>query len=111
MANWDTRLEVKLGNNTITNGLVPAPVHGQDRLMADDAARADIGVTGLAVMGRNLARNFARHGFTVAVHNRTPSRVDELVGQFGDEGDFVPSHDLADCRRRRRGVRRGSSGR
>jgi 6-phosphogluconate dehydrogenase len=63
--------------------------------MADDAARADIGVTGLAVMGRNLARNFARHGFTVAVHNRTPSRVDELVGQFGDEGDFVPSHDLA----------------
>ncbi len=34
---------------------------------------AQIGVTGLAVMGRNLARNFARHGYTVAVHNRTAS--------------------------------------
>jgi 6-phosphogluconate dehydrogenase len=32
---------------------------------------AQIGVTGLAVMGRNLARNFARHGHRVAVHNRT----------------------------------------
>ena len=27
---------------------------------------AQIGVTGLAVMGRNLARNFARHGHRVA---------------------------------------------
>ena len=27
---------------------------------------AQIGVTGLAVMGRNLARNFARNGYTVA---------------------------------------------
>ena len=36
-----------------------------------DSATAHIGVTGLAVMGRNLARNFARHGYTVAVHNRT----------------------------------------
>lgn len=33
---------------------------------------------GLAVMGRNLARNLARHGFTVAVHNRTPTRTREL---------------------------------
>ena len=58
------------------------------------AARADIGVTGLAVMGRNLARNFARHGHTTALHNRTQSRVDELVEQFGHEGDFVASTDL-----------------
>lgn len=50
---------------------------------------AQIGVTGLAVMGRNLARNFARNGYTVAVHNRTASRTQELVEQFGDEGDFV----------------------
>ena len=35
------------------------------------AEKAQIGVTGLAVMGRNLARNFARHGHTVALHNRT----------------------------------------
>ncbi|WNI20923.1 NADP-dependent phosphogluconate dehydrogenase [Streptomyces sp. ITFR-16] len=52
---------------------------------------AQIGVTGLAVMGRNLARNFARNGFTVAVHNRTAARTDALVEEFGDEGTFVPA--------------------
>ncbi|MGW2564587.1 NADP-dependent phosphogluconate dehydrogenase [Streptomyces sp. NPDC001514] len=52
---------------------------------------AQIGVTGLAVMGRNLARNFARNGFTVAVHNRTAARTRELVEAFGDEGSFVPA--------------------
>lgn len=38
---------------------------------------AQIGVTGLAVMGSNLARNFARNGYTVAVHTaprRRPTR-------------------------------------
>ncbi|MFD3492790.1 NADP-dependent phosphogluconate dehydrogenase [Streptomyces sp. NPDC058690] len=50
---------------------------------------AQIGVTGLAVMGRNLARNFARNGFTVAVHNRTTAKTDALVKEFGDEGAFV----------------------
>ncbi|MFE2937813.1 NADP-dependent phosphogluconate dehydrogenase [Streptomyces sp. NPDC059255] len=52
---------------------------------------AQIGVTGLAVMGRNLARNFARNGFTVALHNRTASKTRALVDEFGDEGAFVPA--------------------
>ncbi|MFF5563358.1 NADP-dependent phosphogluconate dehydrogenase [Streptomyces sp. NPDC012623] len=52
---------------------------------------AQIGVTGLAVMGRNLARNFARNGFTVALHNRTASKTRALVDEFGDEGTFVPA--------------------
>ncbi|PSK93788.1 6-phosphogluconate dehydrogenase (decarboxylating) [Murinocardiopsis flavida] len=60
------------------------------------AAKAQIGVTGLAVMGRNLARNLARHGYTVALHNRTAARTEELVAQFGDEGDFVPTTGAAD---------------
>ncbi|MFI6469732.1 NADP-dependent phosphogluconate dehydrogenase [Streptomyces sp. NPDC050516] len=50
---------------------------------------AQIGVTGLAVMGRNLARNFARNGFTVAVHNRTAAKTRALVEEFGTEGSFV----------------------
>lgn len=50
---------------------------------------AQIGVTGLAVMGSNLARNFARNGFTVAVHNRTAARTRALVDEFGHEGAFV----------------------
>ncbi|MEU1666394.1 NADP-dependent phosphogluconate dehydrogenase [Streptomyces sparsogenes] len=52
---------------------------------------AAIGVTGLAVMGRNLARNFARNGYTVAVHNRTPARTRSLIEEFGHEGSFVPA--------------------
>jgi 6-phosphogluconate dehydrogenase len=52
-------------------------------------AHATIGVTGLAVMGSNLARNMARHGHTVAVHNRTTSRMTALLEHYGDEGDFV----------------------
>jgi len=54
-------------------------------------ATAQIGVTGLGVMGRNLARNFARHGYAVALHNRTASRTTDTVAQFGHEGDFVPA--------------------
>ncbi len=53
--------------------------------------QAQIGVTGLAVMGRNLARNFARHGHRVALHNRTYARTEALVAEHGDEGSFVPT--------------------
>ncbi|MBV9795844.1 MAG: NADP-dependent phosphogluconate dehydrogenase [Actinobacteria bacterium] len=58
--------------------------------------QADIGVTGLAVMGRNLARNLARHGHTVALHNRSPERTRSLVKDHGDEGTFLPSESLED---------------
>ena len=63
---------------------------------ATTTATAQIGVTGLAVMGRNLARNLARNGFTVALHNRTHARTESLVREHGDEGNFVPNEDLAD---------------
>ena len=56
-----------------------------------DTATAEIGVTGLATMGANLARNLARHGFAVAVHNRTEARTTALVDRYGDEGAFVPA--------------------
>ncbi|RCW43259.1 6-phosphogluconate dehydrogenase [Halopolyspora algeriensis] len=58
--------------------------------------KAHIGVTGLAVMGRNLARNFARHGHRVAVHNRRRERTDDLIEQFGGEGSFVPAYSLSE---------------
>ena len=58
------------------------------------AELADIGVTGLAVMGANLARNAARKGFRVAVHNRSPEKTDRLLSDHGDEGAFVPSHSI-----------------
>ncbi|MCW2494288.1 NADP-dependent phosphogluconate dehydrogenase [Jatrophihabitans sp.] len=59
-------------------------------------ASANIGVTGLAVMGRNLARNLARHGHTVAVHNRSPERMRSLIEDHGDEGTFVGSESMSD---------------
>ena len=58
---------------------------------SDQTAAADVGVVGLAVMGANLARNFARHGHTVALYNRTQARTDALVAAHGEEGTFVPS--------------------
>jgi len=70
------------------------------------AAEAQIGVTGLGVMGRNLARNFARHGYAVALHNRTASRTTETAEQFGHEGTFRPApnaeHFVASLERPRR---------
>ncbi|HEY4726041.1 MAG TPA: NAD(P)-binding domain-containing protein, partial [Actinomycetota bacterium] len=51
--------------------------------------QCELGVTGLATMGANLARNAARHGFPVAVHNRTESRTRELLDRHGDEGELV----------------------
>ncbi|WP_062133505.1 NADP-dependent phosphogluconate dehydrogenase [Demequina aestuarii] len=59
-------------------------------------ALAQIGVTGLAVMGRNLARNFARNGFTVAVHNRSAQKMHSLIEDHGDEGTFIGSESLED---------------
>jgi imidazolonepropionase-like amidohydrolase len=60
-------------------GTDAAAVVGRPAGGDDVAATAQIGVTGLAVMGRNLARNLARHGHTVALHNRTASRTHDLV--------------------------------
>ncbi len=57
---------------------------------------ASIGVTGLAVMGSNLARNLARHGHTVAVHNRSYAKTEALVAEHGSEGTFVPAETTAD---------------
>jgi 6-phosphogluconate dehydrogenase len=53
------------------------------------AGECELGVTGLATMGANLARNAARRGFPVAVHNRTEARTRELLDRHGDEGPMT----------------------
>jgi 6-phosphogluconate dehydrogenase len=55
---------------------------------------AQIGVTGLAVMGSNIARNFARHGYTVALHNRSIAKTDALLARHGSDGNFVRSETI-----------------
>jgi 6-phosphogluconate dehydrogenase len=60
------------------------------------AKKCDIGLTGLAVMGANLARNIARHGCSVAVHNRHQDKTKSLIDNFGKEGEFIACDDLKD---------------
>ncbi|MEL6466523.1 MAG: NADP-dependent phosphogluconate dehydrogenase [Pseudomonadota bacterium] len=45
---------------------------------------AEIGVIGLGTMGAMLALNIADNGFSVAVHNRTASRIPEFLAKAGD---------------------------
>lgn len=41
--------------------------------------KQQIGVVGLAVMGKNLALNMESKGFSVAVYNRSPEKTNELL--------------------------------
>jgi 6-phosphogluconate dehydrogenase len=65
-------------------------------MTGSENGQSRIGVTGLAVMGANLARNIARRGVPVAVHNRTPARTREFVQAYGDEGAFTAAESLAE---------------
>ena len=51
--------------------------------------QADIGLIGLAVMGENLVLNMESHGFTVAVYNRTTSKVDDFVNGRGADKNII----------------------
>ena len=50
---------------------------------------ADIGLVGLAVMGENLVLNMESKGFTVAVFNRTVSKVDDFMNARGKGKKFI----------------------
>jgi 6-phosphogluconate dehydrogenase len=56
--------------------------------------KADIGLIGLAVMGQNLVLNMNDHGFTVAVFNRTVSRVDDFLGAGAKGTRIIGAHSL-----------------
>ncbi|NIK69956.1 NADP-dependent phosphogluconate dehydrogenase [Paenibacillus sp. BK720] len=43
--------------------------------------KVQIGVAGLAVMGKNLALNIESKGFSVAVYNRSPEKTKELLAE------------------------------
>jgi 6-phosphogluconate dehydrogenase len=55
-------------------------------------ATADIGLIGLAVMGENLVLNMESHGYTVAVFNRTTSKVDRFVNGRGRGKRIIGAH-------------------
>src|SRR5438477_11682699 len=51
--------------------------------------KCDIGLVGLAVMGENLALNIESRGYSVAVFNRTTSKVDEFIAGRAKGKKFV----------------------
>ena len=57
-------------------------------------AKADIGLIGLAVMGQNLVLNMEDHGFTVAVFNRTVSKVDEFLAGEAKGRRIIGAHSI-----------------
>ncbi len=62
--------------------------------MATNPKSADIGLIGLAVMGENLVLNMESHGFTVAVFNRTTSKVDAFLEGRAKGKKIVGTHSV-----------------
>jgi len=56
--------------------------------------QADIGLIGLAVMGQNLVLNMNDHGYTVAVFNRTVSKVDDFMKGPAKGTNVIPCKTL-----------------
>jgi 6-phosphogluconate dehydrogenase len=56
--------------------------------------KADIGLIGLAVMGQNLVLNMNDHGFTVAVFNRTVTKVDDFLAGPAKNTHVIGAHSL-----------------
>jgi 6-phosphogluconate dehydrogenase len=54
------------------------------------------GLTGLATMGANLARNVAHHDIPVVVHNRTASRTEQFLKDHGSEGPISGEESVED---------------
>ena len=56
--------------------------------------KADIGLIGLAVMGENLVLNMESKGYTVAVYNRTVSKVHNFIEGRGKGKNFIGANSL-----------------
>jgi 6-phosphogluconate dehydrogenase len=74
------------------------PIHArlarQTKLKGGYMPDADIGLIGLAVMGQNLVMNMDDHGLTVAVFNRTTSKVDEFLENAAKGSTVQGTHSL-----------------
>ncbi|AHV96990.1 NADP-dependent phosphogluconate dehydrogenase [Paenibacillus sabinae] len=58
-------------------------------------SKQQVGVVGLAVMGKNLALNIAGHGYSVAVYNRSKEKTDLLLAEAGEK-DIRGAYTLQD---------------
>ena len=55
--------------------------------------KANFGVVGMAVMGRNLALNIESRGYTVAIYNRSANKTEDVIASHLEK-NFVPSYDV-----------------
>jgi len=60
------------------------------------SSNTHFGLTGLATMGANLARNVAHHQIPIAVHNRTTSRMQKFIEAHGSEGPISGHESVED---------------
>lgn len=61
--------------------------------MADQ--KADIGVVGMAVMGKNLALNIESRGYTVGIYNRSANKTEQVMKDHSEK-KLVPSYSVED---------------
>ena len=57
-------------------------------------SQCDIGLIGLAVMGENLVLNMESRGYSVAVFNRTVSKVDNFMNNRAQGKNIVGCHSV-----------------
>ncbi|MDI9205842.1 NADP-dependent phosphogluconate dehydrogenase [Ligilactobacillus saerimneri] len=57
--------------------------------------KAQIGVIGMAVMGKNLALNIESRGYRVAIFNRTAAKTEKVMADHAEK-NLVPSYTLED---------------
>lgn len=60
--------------------------------MADN--QSDLGLIGLAVMGKNLILNFSDHGYSVSCWNRTQEKVEEFIQGDAKGREIAGFHEM-----------------
>jgi 3-hydroxyisobutyrate dehydrogenase-like beta-hydroxyacid dehydrogenase len=60
------------------------------------AQAPDTGLTGLAVMGQNLARNVASRGIPIVVHNRTGATTEKFLAELDSSEPITGSDSLGE---------------
>ncbi|OCG11153.1 phosphogluconate dehydrogenase (NADP(+)-dependent, decarboxylating) [Gilliamella sp. wkB292] len=58
-------------------------------------SKQQIGVIGMAVMGRNLALNIESRGYTVAIYNRSKDKTEQVMAEHPDK-QLVPHFTIED---------------
>ncbi len=64
----------------------------------------DLGLIGIGVMGQNLARNFLRNGYSIAVYNRTAEKTRKFVSNYPEISGLYSLEEFVNSLRRPRRI-------